>query len=145
MACCLSAPSLFSTKPLPEQVEGPVIWNVMSAMLHHCDNNATKREFGITNDYISSERVWRFALLLARAFCRTNSQATGDWKTSWRWCGITAITTPFRYYKWLCLQWECGCLIGSGDGLSPVRRLAITRTNRRTGDLKRHDCHVASL
>ena len=37
-------------KPLPEQVEGPVIWNVMTAMLRHCKNKATKRDFGITND-----------------------------------------------------------------------------------------------
>ena len=37
-------------KPLPEQVEGPVIWSVMTAMLHHCKNKATKRDFGITND-----------------------------------------------------------------------------------------------
>ena len=50
MACCLAAPSLFGAKPLPEQVEGPVIWNVMTAMLRHCKNNATKRYFDITND-----------------------------------------------------------------------------------------------
>ena len=33
-------------KPLPEQVERPVIWNVMTAMLRHCNNKATKRDFG---------------------------------------------------------------------------------------------------
>ena len=62
----LSHCRLFGVKPLPEPVEGPVIWNVMTAILRHCNNNATKRDFGITNDYISNERVRRFALLLAR-------------------------------------------------------------------------------
>ena len=60
MAC-----RLFGAKPLPEPVEWPVIWNVMTAMLRHCNNEATKRDFGITNDYISNERVWGFPLLLA--------------------------------------------------------------------------------
>ena len=75
MAC-----RLFGAKPLPEPVEGPVIWNVMTAMLRHCNNYATKRDFGITNDYISNERVWRFALLLARTCYWINSRTTGDWK-----------------------------------------------------------------
>ena len=75
MAC-----RLFGAKPLPEPIEGPVIWNVMTAMLHHCNNNATKRDFGIINDYISNVRVWRFALLLARTCYWTNSRVTGDWK-----------------------------------------------------------------
>ena len=75
MAC-----RLFGAKPLPEPVEGPVIWNVMAAMLRHCNDNATKRDFGITNDYISNERVWRFAFLSARTYCWTNIRATGDWK-----------------------------------------------------------------
>ena len=75
MAC-----RLFGAKPLPEPVEEPAIWNVMRAMLRHCNNNAAKRDFGITNDYISNERVWRFALLLARICYWTNSRATGDWK-----------------------------------------------------------------
>ena len=35
MACCL-----FGAKPLPEPVEGPVIWNAMTAMLRPCNNNA---------------------------------------------------------------------------------------------------------
>ena len=69
MACCLAAPSLVGAKPLPEQVEGPVIWNVMTAMLRHCNNNAISV--------------------------------------------LQMITSPVR---------EGGCLVGSGDGLSPVRR-----------------------
>ena len=71
---------LFGAKPLPEPVEGPVIWNAMAAMLRHFNSNATKRDFGITNDYISNERMWGFALLIARACYLTNSPATGDWK-----------------------------------------------------------------
>ena len=76
MAC-----RLFGAKPLPEPVKEPVIWNVMTAMLHHCNNNATKCDFGITNDYISNERLCKFALLsLASTRYWTNSRATGGWK-----------------------------------------------------------------
>ena len=60
MAC-----RMFGAKLLPEPVEGPVIWSVMAGILRHCNNNATKHDFGITNDYISNDRVWRFAFLLA--------------------------------------------------------------------------------
>ena len=73
----------------------------MMAMLRHCKNKATKRDFGITNVYISSERVWGFALLLSRGML-LNEQSNDWWlETSWRSCGVTVITTPFRYYKWL--------------------------------------------
>ena len=40
----------------------------------------TKRDFGTTNNWIPSERVWGLALILARACCWTNSRVTGDWK-----------------------------------------------------------------
>ena len=33
------------------------------------NNNAVTRDFGITNDYISNEKVRRFPLLLARTYC----------------------------------------------------------------------------
>ena len=59
MAC-----RLFGANPLSEPVGWPVIWNVMTAMLRHCNNKATQRDFGFTNDFISNERVWGFALLL---------------------------------------------------------------------------------
>ena len=36
----LMACRLFGAKPLPEPVEGPVIWNAMTAMLRPCYNNA---------------------------------------------------------------------------------------------------------
>ena len=36
-----------------------------------------------------------------------NEQSSDWWlETSWRSCGVTVITTPFRYHKWLRLQWE---------------------------------------
>ena len=75
MAC-----RLFGAKPFPKPVEGPVIWNVMTAMFRHCNDNATKRDFVITYDYISNERLWRFALLFAMTCYWTNSRATGDSK-----------------------------------------------------------------
>ena len=102
---------LFGAKPLPEPVERPVIWNVMTAMLRHCNNKAAKRDFGITNDYISNGRVWRFALLLAGdAIEQTVEQVViGNIKTlMWRHCNNNDIsvlpmtTSPLR---------ECGCFL----------------------------------
>ena len=58
-----------------QEVERPVIWNVVTIMWGHCNNNATKGGFGITN-----EIVWRSRLLLARTCCWRNSQAVCDVK-----------------------------------------------------------------
>ena len=58
-----------------QEVERPMIWNVVTIMWGHCNNNATKGGFGITN-----EIVWRSRLLLARTCCWTNSQAVCDVK-----------------------------------------------------------------
>ena len=57
-----------------------MIWNVMMVMLRHCNKNATKHDSGITNDYISNERVWRFPLLLASTYFWTNIRVAGDLK-----------------------------------------------------------------
>ena len=61
-------------------VEWPVIWKAMTIMWLHCYNSASKGDFGITNDYISNARVWRFPLLLAKTFPWTNSPSAGDLK-----------------------------------------------------------------
>ena len=62
--------------------------------------------FGVTNDYIPNERVWRFALFLTRDML-LNKQWNDWWlETPWRSCGVTEITTPFRYHKWLRLRWD---------------------------------------
>ena len=88
-----------------EPVEGPVIWNVMTAMLRHCYNNATKRDLGITNDYISNDSV-EVCFVISQDML-LNKQSSDWWlETSWRSCGVTVKTTPFQYYKWLRLQWE---------------------------------------
>ena len=104
MACCLAAPSLFGAKPLPEQVEGPVIWNVMTAMLRYCKTmlqNAISILQMIDPHWESvgvSSAISQGMLL--------NKQSSDWWfETSWRSCGVI-VTTPFRYYKWLSLQWD---------------------------------------
>ena len=84
MAC-----RLFGAKPLSEPIEEPVIWNVMTAMLRHCNNKATKRDFGITNDHISNDRVRRVALLWAGDAIEQTVEglAIGNIKTlMWRHC-----------------------------------------------------------
>ena len=43
-----------------------------------CNNNAAKCDFGITNDYVSNQRVLMFPLLLVRICCSTNNQVAGD-------------------------------------------------------------------
>ena len=35
-----------------QEVERPVIWNVVTIMWGHCNNNATKGGFGITNEIV---------------------------------------------------------------------------------------------
>ena len=35
-----------------QEVEQPVIWNVMSLMWCLCNNNVSKRDVGITNDFV---------------------------------------------------------------------------------------------
>ena len=102
---------LLGATPLPEPVEEPVIWNAMTAMLRHCNYKATKRDFGITNDHISNERMWRFALLLAGDTIEQTVErlGIGNIKTlMWRHCNNNAIsvlemtTSPVR---------ECGCFL----------------------------------
>ena len=76
MAYCLAAPSLFGAKPLPEQVEGPMTSNVMTAMLRHCNNKATKCDFGVTNNQISSESV---KVCSAISQCMLLNKQSSDW------------------------------------------------------------------
>ena len=50
MDCCLSAPSLFGAKPLPEQFEGTVIWNDMTVMLRHSKTKLQNAVSVLQND-----------------------------------------------------------------------------------------------
>ena len=59
-------------------VERTVIWDAMALMWTPCNNNAAKCNFGITNDYVSNQRVLMFPLLLVRICCSTNNQVAGD-------------------------------------------------------------------
>ena len=96
---------MWRSRWLLEQVEGPVIWNAMTAMLCHCNNYATKLDFGITNDYISNESVDVCSVISQGMLL--NKQSSDWWvETSRRSCGVNVITTPFPYYRWLRLEWE---------------------------------------
>ena len=53
MAC-----RLFGAKPLPEPVEGPVIWNAMTAMLRPCNNNAVITVITTSCVYTNCEMRW---------------------------------------------------------------------------------------
>ena len=35
-----------------QEVDRPVIWNAMTLMWRHCNNNVSKRDFGIANDFV---------------------------------------------------------------------------------------------
>ena len=133
MAC-----RLFGAKPLPEPVERPVIWNVMTAMLRHCNNNATKRDFDITNDYISNENVEDCFVITQDMLL---NKLSSDWwlETSRRSCGITVMTTPFRYYRWLSLQWE------SADISFAISKGILLNNSQAAECLKRCDAQVVSL
>ena len=133
MAC-----RLFGAKPLPEPVEGPVIWNVMVAMLRQCSNNATKRDFGITNDYISNERL-EVCFVISQNML-LNKQSSDWWLgTPRRSCGVTVITTPFRYCRWLRLHWK------SADVSFAISKGILLNNSQAAECLKRRDAQVVSL
>ena len=66
------------------------ISDAMAFRWSHCNDNAAKRDFGITSDNVSNERMLMFSLLLARICCWTNTQVAGE--TTWHSCGVTVIT-----------------------------------------------------
>ena len=76
MACCWVK---YESIVVSEQiVERTMIWDVVALMWSHCNDNAAKCDFGITNDYVFNERVLMFPLLLA-SICRwTNNRMAGD-------------------------------------------------------------------
>ena len=55
-----------------------VIWDPMALIWSHCNDNAAKCDFSITNVYVSIERVLMFPLLLARICRWTNNWVGGD-------------------------------------------------------------------
>ena len=59
-------------------VKRTVIWDAMVRVWSHCKDNVAKRDFGITNDYVSNERVLMFHLLLVRICRWTNNKVAGD-------------------------------------------------------------------
>ena len=93
-----------------QEVERPVIWNVMTIMWRHCNNNASKGDFGITNDYVSSKRI---ATSLKTLLIE---QSNGWWfATSWRSCGVTVMIMPQNAISILQMITspvrECGCFL----------------------------------
>ena len=53
-------------------------WDAMALMWIPCNDNAAKWDFGITNDYVSNQRVLMFPLLLVKICCSTNNRVAGD-------------------------------------------------------------------
>ena len=84
-------PMLLTRTCCLKTVEWPVISNIITVMLRYSNNNAIKRDFGITNDYIFNGRVSGLPFLLARTCFWTNSQAAGIWHTMVLICCVTAI------------------------------------------------------
>ena len=74
-------------------VNRTVIWDAMALMWSHCNGNAAKCDFSITNDYVSIERVLMFLFLLARICCWTNNRGAGD------------LTLHDAHVGWL--YWQC--------------------------------------
>ena len=65
------------------------------------NNNATKRDFGITNDYIPKWESVVVCFVINRDML-LNKQSSDWWlETSWRSCGVTVIKTPFRYHSYV--------------------------------------------
>ena len=91
-------------------VKRVVIWGAMALMWSHCNDNAAKRNFGITNDYVSSERVLMFPLLLL-GICRwTNNRVAGHLTHHDAHAGSLreqCFKTLFQYYKWFRPQLKC--------------------------------------
>ena len=89
MAC-----RLFGAKPLPEPVEGPVIWNAMTAMLRPCNNNAA-----ITTRVV-------FIQIAKCADRRAHTMGHAGSETCFIW---NALTVVFILVFWSCSsQWPQG-------------------------------------
>ena len=72
-------------------IKRTVISDAMAFMWSHCNDNAAKRDFSITNDNVSNERVLMFSLLIARICCWTNNRVAGIWNNmTLMW--VTVIT-----------------------------------------------------
>ena len=104
MAC-----RLFGAKPLHEPVEGPVIWNAMTAMLRPCNNNAV-----IT---VITTRVV-FIQIAKCADCRARTMGHAGSETCFVW---NALTVVFILVFWSCSsQWPQGT-----RSAGPIGRLRV--------------------
>ena len=163
-----------------QEVERPVIWKVMTIMWCQCINNASNGGFGVTNDYVSSVRVYMVPLLLNRTCCwktvewpviwnamtvmlrHSNDNATKrdfgttidyifnksggvlllGYETPWFFCCVTVITilpnaisviqminSPIREFRCFFISAKICCWVNC----------------QRVSDLGRHYAHVASL
>ena len=121
-------------------VEWPVIWNAITVMLRHSNDNATKRDFGTTNDYIF-KRVWGLPFYQpGPAFEQIVKQL--GYETPWCFCCVTVITilpnaisviqminSPIREFRCFFISAKICCWANC----------------QRVSDLGRHYAHVASL
>ena len=116
MAC-----RLFDPKPLPEPVEGPVIWNAMTAMLRPCNNNAV-----IT---VITTRV----VFIQIAKCADRRSRTMGHAGSETWFVWNALTVVFVLVFWSCSsQWPQGTRSASPIGRPWVRAGYPNQENQMT-------------
>ena len=126
-----SAPSLYPNQLKDRWFE--TSWR--PCQLRHCNNNATKCDFGITNDYNSNERVWRFALLLTGdAIEQTVDRLViGNIKTlMWRHCNSNAISV---LQMTMSAVRECGCFLCYKQGHTAEQQSSgwVFETSWRSG------------
>ena len=118
MVCCLAAPSLFGAKPLPVQVEGPVIWNVIRPC---CVTVKTKLQNAISVLQMIKHPVRECGGLLyyypGHAVERTAERLVfgNIMKLMWRHCNNNAIsilqmiTSPVRVWMSHWFRWFVAC------------------------------------
>ena len=82
-------------------VKRTVIWGTMALMWSYCNDNAAKRDFGITNDYVSNgchdARVSSLMIMMQNAVSQTAQSRIGIGNF---------IMSGMIYCKWLGFQWD---------------------------------------
>ena len=120
MAC-----HLFGAKPLPEPDERPRWFETSWGPC--CVTVITKLQNAISvlQMITSPIRECGVCFVISQDMLLNNQSI--DW-WSRRSCGVTVITTPFRYYRWLRLQWESADVffaISKGYCWTIVKRLSV--------------------
>ena len=65
-------PLLLARYVVEQTIEWLRIWHFMTLLWGNCYNNALKRDFSITNDFVPNQDVWIFILLSVMAYYWAN-------------------------------------------------------------------------